>query len=406
MSFILRVFLALLIIFLMEYYFFKRTTGAVTHQFPRITFSKVKKWILVSVLIINLYPALLLILWAYSAITQTGRPELPESLIFDYLILFPFWISSIIIIQSIIIFILVDSVKLALLPLYRQNKKKWLSVLSKVYLFIIAASVIYVPVRIYYDFFNVAVRIVEVDVKKDFDKSVTLTFISDIQADKYTNRERLQNYIDKVNSTDPDLVLIAGDLITSTPKYIGLAAEYLGKIRSKNGIYTCIGDHDNWAYRDNFEKSREELSKALLKQNVIMFDNENKLFNINGNELAVSFVTHTYAERVRAEVIDSLTASLPESDVKIMLSHQPGNEIIQESLEENYNLFLAGHTHGGQLSFLFPFINLSPTLIETKYVRGDFSIGNMKLIVTRGLGMSLVPIRYNSTPEITVIKIY
>jgi predicted MPP superfamily phosphohydrolase len=72
-------------------------------------------------------------------------------------------------------------------------------------------------------------------------------------------------------------------------------------------------------------------------------------------------------------------------------------------LKNNYDLFLAGHTHGGQITFLFPFINLSPTLFETKYVRGDFKFNNMLMIVNRGLGMSLVPLRYNSTPEVTVI---
>jgi predicted MPP superfamily phosphohydrolase len=66
-------------------------------------------------------------------------------------------------------------------------------------------------------------------------------------------------------------------------------------------------------------------------------------------------------------------------------------------------LFLAGHTHGGQITMLFPFLHLSPTRFETKYQRGDFHFGSMLMIVTRGLGMSLAPIRYNSTPEVTLI---
>jgi len=44
-------------------------------------------------------------------------------------------------------------------------------------------------------------------------------------------------------------------------------------------------------------------------------------------------------------------------------------------------------------------------MIETKYIRGNFWFGDMLMIVTRGLGMSLAPVRYNSTPEITLIKI-
>ena len=74
------------------------------------------------------------------------------------------------------------------------------------------------------------------------------------------------------------------------------------------------------------------------------------------------------------------------------------------------DLYLAGHTHGGQISFVFPFVQFTPTMFETRYIRGDFWFDNpgkpgtsMLMVVTRGLGMSLAPIRYNSTPEVTLI---
>ena len=70
-----------------------------------------------------------------------------------------------------------------------------------------------------------------------------------------------------------------------------------------------------------------------------------------------------------------------------------------------YDMYLAGHTHGGQITIFLPFFNLSPTLIETKYVKGDFNFNNMFVYVTRGLGMSIAPLRYNSTPEITLITL-
>ena len=73
--------------------------------------------------------------------------------------------------------------------------------------------------------------------------------------------------------------------------------------------------------------------------------------------------------------------------------------------KNHFDLYLCVHTHGGQLSLVFPFIQLSPTLIETKYIQGDFWFGDMLMVVTRGLGMSLAPIRYNSTPEITLITL-
>jgi len=58
-----------------------------------------------------------------------------------------------------------------------------------------------------------------------------------------------------VNKLNPDLVLIGGDLISGTPHYIETAAEYLGMIKSKYGVYSCRGDHDHWAFRPDVQRS-------------------------------------------------------------------------------------------------------------------------------------------------------
>jgi predicted MPP superfamily phosphohydrolase len=103
---------------------------------------------------------------------------------------------------------------------------------------------------------------------------------------------------------------------------------------------------------------------------------------------------------VQQKLLDSLALNL-NGDLKIFLTHQPREHLIEAAKKNNFDLYLCGHTHGGQLSLVFPFIQLTPTLFETKYIRGDFWFDDMLMIVTRGLGMSLAPLRYNSTPEVT-----
>ncbi|MCB0753000.1 MAG: hypothetical protein KDC52_16125, partial [Ignavibacteriae bacterium] len=117
------------------------------------------------------------------------------------------------------------------------------------------------------------------------------------------------------------------------------------------------------------------------------------------------FATNTYVETISEKVLDSLTINKSNADIRIFLTHQPREFMIEKAFEMNYDLYLCGHTHGGQITFLFPFYNLSPTLIETPYMRGEFNFGKMLMVVTRGLGMSLAPVRYNSTPEITIITL-
>jgi predicted MPP superfamily phosphohydrolase len=107
---------------------------------------------------------------------------------------------------------------------------------------------------------------------------------------------------------------------------------------------------------------------------------------------------------VPQNVLDSLAFN-NDGDLKIFLTHQPQPYLIESGQKNNFDLLLAGHTHGGQITFVFPFVQLTPTMLETSYIRGDFWFNSMLMIVSRGLGMSLAPVRYNSTPEITLINL-
>ena len=401
-----RIILALLIIFLTEYYFVKKVTNAAKFLFPSINENKRKKWTIVFLIIVNLYPLYLLSAWGYSAIG--GKMIfIPESSLFDYLIIFPFWIWMFLVAQSLLILLPLELIKLLLLPIYKKFREKLRRGEAKFVLALAIFFIIYIPARALYDYYTVSIRITEYKNASlpDTFNNFKLVLISDIHADEFTNDARLERFVKKINSTNPDLVLIGGDFITSTPNYIETAATYVGKIKSKYGVYSCVGDHDNWAYRNDVSKSLKEITQALQRHNVEMINNEQRTINVNGAKISIAFITNTYVEKINETRFDNVVAGGLPGDLKILLVHQPSNFLVEKAKENNFNLLLAGHTHGGQVTFLFPFKNLSPTLIETKYVRGDFHFGNLLMVVTRGLGMSLVPLRYNSTPEVTVIMI-
>jgi len=401
MSFALRILLAFLIIFLIEFYFMRKLVNGILIFFPKANPKKIKRIIRITTAYINIYPLYLIIAWFLSSQT---RVDLPDTIWFHYFIVYPFWVSVLIIIQSILILLVVDLLRIIAFPFLKKYRNRINSYSRRFTFVLVSFFILYVPGRIIYDYYAVSIRIKEFKVANlhpDL-QGLKITFIADIQADRYTDRARLENYMDKVNSTNPDLVLIAGDLITSTPNYINLAAEMVGKIKSKYGVYTCVGDHDHWSYRDDTERSVREMTNALAKYNIKMIDNDNVDLRINNSLARLTFVTNTYVNRLTGPPLDTLLNS-NGYDFKILIVHQPGDSLIQKAKFYNYNLFLAGHTHGGQVTFLFPYLKISPTMFETQYMRGDFYFDNMLMIITRGLGMSLVPFRYNSTPEITVI---
>ena len=407
MSFIIWIIVAVVLLFIIEYYFIKKVRNAVKILFPQFPLSKFKKIIVGVIIYINLYMFIVIIAYLYSLLVNGDRPVPPENIFFDYLILFPFWLSMLVFVQCGLLFLLLDLLKLIFLPLYRKYKSTLLNIQAKIILVLAALFIFYVPIRAIYDYNTVSLRIVEFK-KKNLPADLRrfkIAFISDIQADRYTNDTRLDRFISKVNATNPDLVLIAGDMITSTSNYINTSAKYVGQLRAKYGVYSCIGDHDNWAYWTDNGRSVKEITEALKKNDVYMVDNEKRIFNVNKSEINVTFVTNTYVEKISSETLDSLVKLDKNYEFKIFLTHQPRNKFIESAIKHNYDLLLAGHTHGGQVTFFFPFYNLSATLVETKYVRGDFYFGDMLMIVTRGLGMSLLPLRYNSTPEVTLITL-
>jgi len=405
MFYSMRILLVLVLLFLIEFYFYKKIKKAVSTLFPRTRPKRLRNTFFVICGAAGIYPIVILAIWISNFI-YISRVRMPENMLTD-IITFMFWGCLLIMLQAILFFIVIDILRLFLIPFYKKYRQNIVLWEARILFVVIALSSVYVPARIIYDYYVVDVTTINYSNKHLPTQlnNFKLVFISDIQADRYTNRNRLQNYVNKVNALNPDLVLIAGDLITGTPDYINLAAEYTGKIKSKFGVYSCVGDHDNWAYREDTERSLREVTAALAKKNVKMIDNGERLIKVKESEVKVTFVTNTYVESVSPGILKNLAEHNNTKGLKIFLTHQPRQNLLNAAREHGYDLFLSGHTHGGQITLLFPFCNLTPTLVETRYVKGTFHFGNMLMVVTRGLGMSLVPLRLNSTPEITVIKV-
>lgn len=402
---IIRVIIAVALLLLLEYYFVKKLKIAFNFLSSGFLLKKQKMFINVFLLLLNLYPVLLIVNSIYAVITKQS-PWFPDSSLLDYFLIYPFWFLFILVLQLVVYYLVFDLIKLVVYPAYKKNKERFVKYESKIFFILLVFFVIYIPARIIYDYNSVDVNKIIFE-KRDLPDGLNgfkIAFISDIQADRYTDDNRLKNFIDAVNKENPDLILIAGDIITSTPDYIKKAADYVGMLKAGYGVYSCVGDHDNWAYRQDTKRSIREITSALNKYNVNMISDSSIIIHVDNSDIGITFITNTYVESVPEDILERLTKS-NHTDLKILLTHQPKNEIIRNAEENNFDLFLAGHTHGGQITLLFPFIQLTPTLVETTFIKGVRNYDNMMAIVTRGLGMSLAPIRYNSTPEIVIITL-
>jgi predicted MPP superfamily phosphohydrolase len=167
-------------------------------------------------------------------------------------------------------------------------------------------------------------------------------------------------------------------------------------------MYAVLGDHD-------FFSNRELVIESLWKNGVKVLDNRAEVVPVGSTYIALTGVTNTYRTNSRRGGPETLMrlATLEKDRTRgplnVLLTHQPSAWLVDYARERRYYLFLAGHTHGGQVALRLPGVLLAGSSFETPYVTGFHKVGSMLVSVTNGLGLTLAPIRYNAPAEVTLL---
>jgi hypothetical protein len=333
-----------------------------------------------------------------------GRRVIPtfagDSLLIDLLFSYPFWIALVILVQLFLLFALLDILEIAVFRSIPIAKKWFQRHSSQIHVGVVVIITLYSVATIVHDTWTV--RIVEhsIVLPPQFRSlhGFRIAQISDVQGDGRTSANDLRRYVKKVNALHPDIVLFAGDLVTSGIHYIDSTAGIMGGLRGRFRTIAAVGDHDMFS-------STFMVVKALERTGTHVVEDSTIILNVDGTHVAISVVTCTYSQRPTREKLDRLPAGT-EAAYKILLVHQPAENIVQFAHQNGYNLFLAGHTHGGGLAFGIPGLFLfAPASLETSYVSGLFQVGQMVVSVTNGLGLTLAPVRFNAPAEISIINL-
>lgn len=323
-----------------------------------------------------------------------------EKLILDLLFVYPFWFALVIVVQVFLVYVLADTLKLALLPLYRRDRDRWRTYESRFLLGSLAAIAVYSIGIIVSDTWSLRVREATVTLPESAAEldGLRIVQIGDVQGDGRTNHQIIGNFVKTVNSLKPDIVLFAGDLVTSGEQYISSTASLMGEIESAHTKIAAVGDHDVFS---NKRKVMEELTSAGFR----VAEDTTLMMNVKGKRIAVSLVTYTYRQRPEPEKLDRVVAQASDADLKIFLVHQPAESLVAFAGKHGYHIFAAGHTHGGGIAFGIPgLFLLAPASFESRYISGFYDLEYMLVSVTNGLGMTLAPIRYQAPAEITLLR--
>lgn len=228
-------------------------------------------------------------------------------------------------------------------------------------------------------------------------EKMKIVLISDLHLGAVNSEQRLANIVQQINTLQPDLVAIAGDIFNDDYHAIKdpeKAIATLQTIQAKYGVYGCLGNHDGGK---TFEKMMQFLEKSnikLLNDEYVIIDGKLVLFGrVDSSPIG------GFGKLTRKEITDQIAALDPNLPIVVM-DHNPGN--LNEYGKE-IDLVLSGHTHKGQI---FPFNFVTNTLFEVDHGYYKKDDVHPHVIVTSGAGTWGMPMRIGSNSEIVSIHLH
>ena len=214
-----------------------------------------------------------------------------------------------------------------------------------------------------------------------------------------------EKLIELLSLSRPDMIVITGDLIDSRHTDIEIALEFARQAIKLAPVYYVSGNHEARV------REYEDLKMGLAEAGVIVLEDQKVQITREGESISILGIDdpsfqEDYLFGYAASVTSSALSELQnESEgYTVLLAHRP--ELFETYVDAGVDLVFSGHAHGGQ--FRLPFIGglVAPNQgFFPKYDAGLFSEGSTTMIVSRGVGNSIIPIRFNNRPEIILVTL-
>lgn len=214
---------------------------------------------------------------------------------------------------------------------------------------------------------------------------------------------KLEKIVQRINDLKPDIIVLPGDFLTMTGndvviggKYVppGEVAAVLKNLHAPLGVFAVLGNHDVYNDPNGMQRALENAGIRVLENDAAHVQSADYNFWVAG------LADDTSRKPDWKKTSEKITDGAPV----ILIMHDPG-----AFMDKNDRpvVSLAAHTHGGQfMPFLVKFFENPVTRAPNKYMYGRVTEDGRELIVTSGIGTSVVPLRLGARPEIVKIKIH
>jgi len=220
-----------------------------------------------------------------------------------------------------------------------------------------------------------------------------IVLISDVHLGVFVGKKHVQRIVSKINELEPDLLVISGDIfdvdnsLLERPDELRKISKEFRKIKSKEGVYAVVGNHDP-------EISNKAFEHFLKAAKIRLLDNDAKMLS------KINIVGRTdEVNNERTELLDVISKVEAQKPI-IVLDHKPEN--IADAVKHGADLVLCGHTHRGQM---FPITVFTKWANGKKCFYGHHITGKTHSIITSGVGFFELPMRLGTSNEIVDIHL-
>jgi len=204
----------------------------------------------------------------------------------------------------------------------------------------------------------------------------------------------IQNVISRANRIPCDVIFCTGDYVheKDATGQIDTVWPALAGLRAPSGVFSTLGNHDHWADTERSQYWLNRTGQNLRHKTASILRNGKRLWFVGAGDLSEDH-----------RDLDALLADVPEPDCRIVMAHNP--DTADTMFKGRVDLFISGHTHGGQVDI--PFIGPPVLPVKNKtYSSGlKTSPKGTGVFISRGIGWALYPVRFNCFPEISVLEL-
>lgn len=232
----------------------------------------------------------------------------------------------------------------------------------------------------------------------------TIAQVSDLHNAEFGRGQH--RLLDAIRKASPDLIAVTGDLIDAHHTDVGKAMEFINGAVRIAPVYYVTGNNE--AETSAYAALQEQMIDAgvvLLRNTGIEIDHEGGSILLLGLD-DPDFTTMGDSAQDSAVVVDAELKKIPRTGGRytILLSHRP--ELLDVYAANGIDLVLSGHAHGGQIRLPFVGGLVAPDQgLFPRYTQGVYTEDQTSMVVSRGLGNSVFPLRINDRPELTVITL-